>query len=75
MSFAIVEIESGEIVRTIASTKSGSQRQRVQAGLERNLNHEHYYICDLDAFQREINDAATQAAAPQERGRLSGLAE
>lgn len=75
MSFAVVEIASGEVVHTVPSTKSVRQRERVFGGLKHNLDHERYRVVDLDTLSAQASKAATAAAEPVTRGRLSGLAE
>jgi hypothetical protein len=73
MSFEIVEIATQEVVRTIASTKRGRQRERVLAGLLENLDREHYFIRDLVEVDEELDAALERArlanAKPQRRSR------
>ncbi|MCA1571181.1 MAG: hypothetical protein LC798_12860 [Chloroflexi bacterium] len=44
--FEIVEYETGEIVRFIACDKSERLREKVEMGLLRNMDTEHYGVQD-----------------------------
>lgn len=51
----VVQNEDGEVIHEVDVTdKSDRQIDKVDSGINRNLNHEHFYTCVQEIEDREL---------------------